>query len=75
MPMWSVVLLIRYLFPMQEKSRRTSSWSGDEYIGRDHLMASFDEQYDQQEVGSDRPSFGVDDHLPGGNLPSGGGVN
>jgi hypothetical protein len=75
-PMWSVVLLIRYLFPMQEKSRRTSSWSGDEYVGRDHLMASFDEQSDQQEVGSDRSTFGADDLLPGGNLPTfGGGVN
>ena len=39
-PMWSVVILIRHLFPSGTSSaaRRTSSWSGDEYIGRESLM-------------------------------------
>ena len=59
-PMWSVVILIRHLFygGSSMSARRTSSWNGDEYIGRLSLLSEAEDNID------DGPTaLGIDDIL------------
>lgn len=49
-PLWAVVILIRHLFPADKYSRRGSSWSGEEYVGRPGALGRLSSLLDDDSV-------------------------
>ena len=49
-PLWAVVILIRHLFPADKYSHRSSSWSGEEYIGRPGALSRLSDLLDDDSI-------------------------
>ena len=49
-PLWAVVILIRHYFQLTNTSHRSSSWSGEEYIGRPGALSRLSDLLDDDSI-------------------------